>query len=124
MFDDPPFIAEFVERVDEAAKTTSNVRNATDLEAGKVTRFPEVFPYKYSQPETFLTRQEHEPTFPSPGTGDLYGIWKAHARVPPLLSRISSAPTGETAQALCFWQNIQRVQKYGECSAIPLIEII
>jgi hypothetical protein len=49
MFDDPPFVAEFVERVDEAVKTTSNVRTATDLEAGKVTRFPEMFAYKYSQ---------------------------------------------------------------------------
>jgi hypothetical protein len=124
MFDDPPFAAEFVQRVDEAAKTTSKVRIATDFDAGKVTRFLEMFPYKYSQPETFLKRQEQESTFLSPGIGDLYGIWKAHAKVPPLRSWISSAPTGEVAQAFCFLQNIQRVQKYGECSAIPLIEII
>jgi hypothetical protein len=84
VFDDPPLVAEFVARVDEADKTTSNVRIATDLEAGKVTRFPEMFPYKYSQPKTLLKRQEQESTFLSPGTGDLYGIWKAHARVPPL----------------------------------------
>jgi hypothetical protein len=37
-FDDPPFVAECVEKVDEAAKTTSRVRTATDLKAGKVTR--------------------------------------------------------------------------------------